>query len=219
MQATLVSDADERVELDVPAEGRIEIYRDQDRNHEVMAAVSADDGAPIGLGQYDPSVSRRPKEIQVFRDDGEVFVIDTGSSESVELSDVFESVELTAGQRYAVHQDSELHLGYDTTLEVRLEGGGEEVPIAWRIDECRRWVDSGKTDEIIRSAEALWDQLRTRGRDGEAYEEAHEAFENFLDNAGARVKLSRGGAGPSLERETIENGKRSLDRLQALYGQ
>lgn len=217
MYATLVSNAGDGIEVDVPDDGRIEIYRDLDRGNEIVANVTATDDDPVGLSARDPSVSRRPKQVQLFKADGEVFVRDTGMSEPVVLEDVFESMTLTAGERYAVHQDATLRMGYDTEIGIDVGRERDDVPIAWRIEAARKEIERGTNEEALHAAEALVDQLRLRGRDGDVYADAHGAFEDVRDQLQSRVRL---GHDDAVVPDSIrDDGVRCLDRLRTIYTQ
>ncbi|TKX72475.1 hypothetical protein EXE46_15845 [Halorubrum sp. GN11_10-6_MGM] len=217
MYATLVSNAGDGIEVDVPDDGRIEIYRDPDRGNEVVANVTAADSDPVGLSARDPSVSRRPRHVQLFQADDEVFVRDTGMSEPVVLEDVYESMTLTPGERYAVHQDATLHLGYDTEVGIDIGRERDDVPIGWRIEAARREFERGTNEEALHAAEALVDQLRLRGRDEDVYADAHAAFEDVRDQLQSRVRLGHDDA--DVPDSIRGDGVRCLDRLRAIYTQ
>lgn len=217
MYATLVSNAGDGVEVDVPNDGRIEIYRDPDRGNEIVANVTATDDDPVGLSARDPSVSRRPKHVQLFTADGEVFVENTGMSEPVVLEDVFESMTLTAGERYAVHQDATLQMGHDTEIGIDVGRERDDVPVAWRVEAARKELQRGTNEEALHAAEALVDQLRLRGRDEGAYDDARSAFEDVRDQLRSRVRL--GHDDEDVPDSIRDEGLRSLDRLRAIYAQ
>lgn len=217
MYATLVSNAGDGVEVDVPDDGRIEIYREPERGNEIVANVTSTDDDPVGLSARDPSVSRSPKPVLLFQADGEVFLKNTGMSEPVVLEDVFQSMTLAAGERYAVHQDATLHMGYDTEIGIDVGRERDDIPIAWRIEAARREFERGTNEEALHAAEALVDQLRLRGRDEDVYADAHAAFEDVRDQLQSRVRLGHDDA--DVPDSIRDDGVRSLDRLRTIYAQ
>lgn len=217
MHATLISSVGGGVEVDVPDDGHIEIYRVPDRGNEIVANVTSTDDDPVGLGARDPSVSRRSNHVRLFQADGEVFLMNTGMSEPVVLEDIFESMTLAADERYAVHQDATLHMGYDTEIGIDVSQDREDIPITWRIEASRRELERGTNNEALHAAEALVDQLQLRGRDGNVYADAHETFKDVRDQLQNRVRLGHDDADVADSIRT--DGIRCLDRLLTLYTQ
>lgn len=223
MQAKLVSDAGERVEVDIPETGHVEVYRVPDRRSEVVADVVETSSEPIGLDIYDPSVSRRgtdddPKYVKLFLDDGQVFVIDLGMSHGVKLTDGFETVSLTPGERYAIHQDETLHLGHNTTLGVRVSGDRGDVPMIWRINQCRKWLRKGKNRDALREAQGLLDQLRTTAGDHQIPADLRSEFENVVTKLQNQIEIGDDRSDERVPESIRDEGLRVLDRLEHRFG-
>lgn len=222
MQAKLVSDAGERVEVDIPESGHVEVYRLPDRRSEVVADVVADSSEPIGLDVYDPSVSSRgtdadPKYVKLFLDDGQVFVTDMGMTHGVNLEDGFETVPLTPGERYALHQDATLHLGHHTSLGVRVSGDGGDVPMIWRINQCRKWLRKGQNRDALREAQGLLDQLRTPAGP-EIPGDVETEFENVVTKLQNQIEIGDDRSDEPVPESIRDDGLRVLDRLEHRFG-
>jgi len=222
MYVTLKSEAGRSV--DVPAEGHLEIYRDADRTHEVVVReVDGEEENVVGLDVYDISVSSRgtdqtPKYVEVTLEDGQVYVVDHGQSEGVELEGIGnESYDVKQGERKAIHRDSRIEVGYDTTLSIKVDETAEDVPLLEYIDQCQKWLQNGgQAQLVLDEGQKLVTELRMRGKtDSAAAREAHDRLKKQVNQI--RNQVNRGNGDKPVEDDISRRMNGSLENLRRIY--
>lgn len=122
MRATLcATDSETDVELPVDEDVSVHVFRDPDRDDEVVAKK---DEEVIPLGVVDTTVSReRDKEgnrssVEFFHEDDQLYVRDTGSSNGVILKNATDEDELPRNEAVPINTDSSVEIGFSTEIEI-----------------------------------------------------------------------------------------------------
>lgn len=114
-----VADPGAEVEVGVDEGTSVRVFREP--SGEVVAERGDD---TISLGLKDLTVSRKqdsdgdPSYVEIFEDDGQLYVRDAGTTNGVIHRDTLEETRLSEGERVPVESTATVEIGFKTDLEI-----------------------------------------------------------------------------------------------------
>lgn len=222
MQAKLVA-RESGVEVTIPPTGRVELYRDKQRNHEVVAHTTNGSVEIIGLGIVDATVSKRGEEsdrrsVELYFEDGQLYAVNHGAKNPPRIDGMIDSYRMDAGEPYTIHRDCTLELGLDNRISVLVdEEQGAEAPIAVYVQQCRKWLQNdGRAQVVLEETQGLLDEIdRREAADTDVTHDARDNLANVVTQI--RGQCNAGAANEPVKNEIRQTALKRLDRLKRLY--
>jgi hypothetical protein len=225
MQAELVA-RESGIRVTIPPAGRIELYRDKQRDHEVVARATNGSVEITGLGIVDATVSKRGKEsnrrsVELYFEDGQLYALNHGAKNPPRIDGMIDgmidSYQMDVGEPYAIHRDCTLELGLDNRISILVsEGQGEEPPIAVYVQQCRKWLQEGRAQVVLGQTQGLLDEIdRREAADSDVTRDARDKLANVVTQI--RGQCDAGAANEPVKDGIRQTALERLNRLERLY--
>lgn len=222
MQAELVV-RESGVRVPVPPAGHVEIYRDNERNHEVVAHTVDGSEEITELGIVDATVSKRGEEpnrrsVELYFEDGQLYAVNHGAKNPPYVDGMIDSYQMDAEEIYTIHRDCTLEIGFNNRISVIVdEKQGETAPIAVYIQQCQKWLQNeGPAQVVLEETQGLLDEIDRRDiADDNVTRGARDEFANVVTQV--RGQCNAGAADEPVKEDIRKTITKRLDRLKRLY--
>jgi len=223
MSGTLTVNEREGGKREVEIDGIVEIYRAEDDR----VFVDTEDDL-IATDIVDRGVSRRTDEkgrpgyIELFEEEGQVYIRDRGSSNPTHLKDGHGDLELENGEKYPIERDCTVYIGTSEESQVQIKIEDESIPADWSIvaREVRHletFLEEGSASRLQHTADVLHDDLRHLDRNQdtpEALDEHLEELRELMNQLEARIDTEGDSAAPKKVSRT--KGRRLTKNLHGI---
>jgi len=205
MHATIrAADPESTVAVSVDSDASVRVYRVPERGE---AVVAKKDGEVMSFGVHDITVSREfdgsgePGYIEFYKEDGQLYVRDSGSSSETLQQNAFGEIDLGDGEPSLVTGDCTVKIGYSTKLEVEVEvreSGTGEPPIAYQAKLVLQICD-------VRSPNEVKSELRELQQMMHRASVSDDRYNNLVDDIDRAFK--------NVDMETTSASPRDEDKL------
>lgn len=187
MRATIrAADPESTVAVSVDSDSPIRVYRVPERGE---AVVVKKDGEITSLDVHDISVSREFDDsgergyIEFYKEDGQLYVRDTGSSSETLQQNAFGEINIDDGDPSLITGDCTVKIGYSTKLEVEVKQTRRgESAIPYKADLILKICDVRSPNEVKSELRELQQMMGQASISDERFDDLIDdvatAFEN-----------------------------------------
>lgn len=189
MRATIrAADPDSTVAVSVDSDAPVRVYRVPERGE---AVVAKKDGEVTSLGVHDISVSREfdgsgnPGYVEFYKEDGQLYVRDSGSSSETLQQNAFGEINLDDGEASLITGDCTVKIGYSTELEVEVEiseSSTGEPPIAYQAKLVLQICDVRSPNEVKSELRELQQMMHRASIDDGRFHDLLDDVDTAFDN-------------------------------------
>ena len=189
MRATIrAADPESTVAVSVDSDSPIRVYRVPDRGE---AVVAEKDGEITSLGVHDISVSREfdgsgeTGYVEFYKEDGQLYVRDSGSSSETLQQNAFGEIDLDDGEPSVITGDCTVKIGYSTELEVEVEvseSGTGEPPIAYQAKLVLQICDVRSPAEVKSELRELQQMMHRSAISDDRFDDLLDDVDTAFDN-------------------------------------
>lgn len=224
MRATIrAADPDSTVAVSVDSDAPVRVYRVPERGE---AVVAKKDGEVTSLGVHDISVSREfddggnPGYVEFYKEDGQLYVRDSGSSSETLQQNAFGEINLDDGEASLITGDCTVKIGYSTKIEVEVEvgeSGSGEPPIAYQAKLVLQICDVRSPNEVKSELRELQQMMHRASIDDGRFDDLLDDVDTAFDNVDMQTTSATSRGEDVLPAEAVQKVSSAAKRTRNYF--